>query len=73
MNNKSSTETAKKIFSVYGPSGITDCQIRNSFFFGDMSLRDETRPGQPYLPEMTVSSAEHNIGFVCIQEHWYYH
>ena len=45
-NNENTTETAEKISSVYG--FITNCQIQNwfsKFRSGDMSLRDESRPG----------------------------
>ena len=47
-NNKNTTETAKKHFSVYGQGVLTDHQIQNwfsKFHSGNISLRDEFRPG----------------------------
>ena len=47
-NNENSTETAKKMCSVYGQVVITDQQIWNwfsKFCYCGMSLRDEHRPG----------------------------
>ena len=48
-NKKNATETAKKICNVYGQDIITDRQVRNwfaKFRSGDMSLKDERRPGR---------------------------
>ena len=50
-NNKNTTETAKKICSVYGQGIITDHQDLNwfsKFYSGDTSSRDEPRPGYSY-------------------------
>ena len=50
--NKNTTETAKKIYSVYGQGDITNCQVWNWFSkycFGNTSLRDESRPGYASL------------------------
>ena len=47
-NNKNATETVKKISSVYKQDVITDHQVWNwfpKFCSGDMSLKDEHRPG----------------------------
>ena len=59
-NNKNTTETVKKICSIYGQGVNADCQVQNwfsKFHSGHMSLRDESRPECSSDPNQNMIAA----------------
>ena len=62
-NNNNTTETVKKVCSVYGQHVITDCKVPNWFPSSDTSLTDEPKPEHSDIDQAALRELVECIAF----------